>query len=287
MRSEQIEAFIAAAEESSFAGAGRRLSAHRSTLSAAVAALEDDLNVQLFTRSGNRLTLTPIGESILADCQRLLASAQLIRQRCAQHSQGVENKLRIARDDALPEFIWLRALQRLQQKYPLTATEVYLVPRQEHATFISLETVDLAFGLGPPSPQSEPLSPIPQVLVAAPGHALSRLPVVEEDDLRQSREICLTYLAQGRLVATPLYSSNYTAMTSYELIRDAVEDGQGWAVLPAVLVQDALKQKRLVDIHHTQALPAINYQVRHRGKPGPVALSLQNLIQSAIKQLES
>ncbi|MCP1315286.1 LysR family transcriptional regulator, partial [Halomonas sp. 707D7] len=71
MRIEQIQAFIDVTEQRSFAAAARLTGVKRSTLSAMIGALEDHLGVALFERTGNSLSLTATGESILPDCQRL------------------------------------------------------------------------------------------------------------------------------------------------------------------------------------------------------------------------
>lgn len=147
MRAEQVQAFVEVTEHGSFAAAARQSGIKRSTLSAAVHALEDSLGVALFERSGNSLTLTAVGESVLPDCYRLLTSASRIKKHCHQHLQGVENQLCIARDDALPERFWRQVMHDLKQQFPLTAISVYLVPPQEHSQFILRQTVDIAFGL--------------------------------------------------------------------------------------------------------------------------------------------
>ncbi|WP_340146975.1 LysR family transcriptional regulator [Halomonas sp. PA16-9] len=79
MRAEQVQAFIDVTEHGSFAAAARHTGLKRSTLSAAVNALEDSLGVALFERSGNSLTLTAVGDSVLPDCYRLLTSASRIK----------------------------------------------------------------------------------------------------------------------------------------------------------------------------------------------------------------
>ncbi|BBI63434.1 hypothetical protein HSBAA_47400 [Vreelandella sulfidaeris] len=95
MRAEQVQAFIDVTEHGSFAAAARHTGLKRSTLSAAVNALEDSLGVALFERSGNSLTLTAVGDSVLPDCYRLLTSVSRIKKHCHQHLQGVESQLEL------------------------------------------------------------------------------------------------------------------------------------------------------------------------------------------------
>ena len=57
----QARAFLVTAEEGSLAAAARALNMTQPTLGRQVAALEDELGVELFNRSGRGLELTPIG----------------------------------------------------------------------------------------------------------------------------------------------------------------------------------------------------------------------------------
>ncbi len=69
----QVEAFCTIAEYGSVSEAARQLDCNRTKLSMAIKALEKDLDVELFTRTGNQLTLSEAGKSHL---QRLRKPAR-------------------------------------------------------------------------------------------------------------------------------------------------------------------------------------------------------------------
>ncbi|MDP3535526.1 LysR family transcriptional regulator [Halomonas sp. M1] len=281
MRAEQVQAFIDVTEHGSFAAAARHTGIKRSTLSAAVNALEDSLGVELFERSGNSLQLSAVGESVLPDCYRLLTSASRIKKHCQQHMQGVENQLCIARDDALPEAFWRQVMHDLKQRYPLTAISVYLLPPQEHPQFVSRQTVDIAFGLYTAegaSVDASNLAPVSMCLVAAPTHPLSRLLSVNRDDLAQYTQVCLTYDQGDKLVSEALFSTNYLGLTMFEVIRDAAINGTGWALLPYPLVKEALEEHRLCALNHDLALESHYYRYVEGENLGVVATALLNSV---------
>lgn len=294
MRVEQIHAFVVSADMGSFTKAGRQLGLHRSSVSAAVQALEDELGVVLFERSGNALQLSPAGAGILSDCQRLLANATAIQQRANQLSQGTELTLKIARDDAIPEPIWHAALLDVQNQFPTTSLEVYLATAQEHAALLHAQSVDIAFGLAQPGLSGRAIARLANVLVVAPSHPLVGLKQVASEDLLQYRQICLAYMADGQLhqsVSPGLreaqiegVTGSYTAMTSYELIRDAVIAGHGWGILPSVLTKKALQQGLLVQLKPTVELEKAVFQCVHRQQPGQVARWLEAHLQNALTQ---
>ncbi|WP_404473553.1 LysR family transcriptional regulator [Vreelandella venusta] len=281
MRAEQVEAFIEVTEHGSFAAAARHTGIKRSTLSAAVNALEDSLGVVLFERTGNSLQLSAVGESVLPDCYRLLTSASRIKKHCQQHMQGVESQLCIARDDALPEAFWRQVMHELKQRYPLTAISVYLLPPQEHPQFVLRQTVDIAFGLYTAEGaaiNAANLAPVSMCLVAAPTHPLSRLLSVNRDDLAQYTQVCLTYDQGDKLVSEALFSTNYLGLTMFEVIRDAAINGTGWALLPYPLVKEALEEQRLCALNHDLALESHYYRYVEGENLGVVATALLNSV---------
>lgn len=84
----QVEAFCTIADCGSVSEAARQLDCNRTKLSMSIKALEKDLDVELFTRTGNQLTLSEAGKAIYKDCEYLLVIAQRIRKTCGQISEG-------------------------------------------------------------------------------------------------------------------------------------------------------------------------------------------------------
>ncbi len=75
MELRQLESFVVVAEELNVGRAAIRLHLSQPTLSRQIAALERDLDVQLFARVKRRFVLTTAGESFLADAKELLRRA--------------------------------------------------------------------------------------------------------------------------------------------------------------------------------------------------------------------
>ncbi|PSF13328.1 LysR family transcriptional regulator [Marinobacter fuscus] len=258
MKTSQIRTFLAVVQNGSVAAAARELNRSRTTVSTVLAALEDELGVALFERSGNRLELTTIGQSILTDCRRLDQVAGQIMARCQHHLSGAESVLRIARDDSIPEEIWRDILRRLKQRFPKTSLSVYLAPPRELTSLVSNQAVDVAYGLMPELLSEgyqwfRELADVRMLTVAAPEHPLSQLKRVGQDDLIGHTEVTLAYMDESGLVAESPETANYLAFTQYELIRDAVIEGAGWADLPLPLIAEALRKEQLKTIHHRSA----------------------------------
>lgn len=264
MRTSQAELFLMVVEHGSVAAAARALGRSRTTLSTAVSALEDELGVQLFERAGNQLRLTPIGSAIQADCQRLVQTARQIQVRCSHQLAGVESALRIARDDALPEAFWRQTMAALKARFPLTGISVYLAPPQDLLTLVSRQAVDIAFGLAPAGENDTSLhmgelGDIRLLTVAAAGHPLCRLPQVNSEDLKLHTEITTAFLRDDLLVPQASESPSYLALAQFELIRDAVVEGAGWARLTLPLIAAALQDEQLRVLKYRDAMSWRSY----------------------------
>jgi DNA-binding transcriptional LysR family regulator len=88
--------------EGSFAAAAEALHRVPSAVTYAVQKLEEDLDVQLFDRSGHRAQLTDAGRELLREGRRLLDAASDIEARVRRVATGYEVELRIAVGDLIP-----------------------------------------------------------------------------------------------------------------------------------------------------------------------------------------
>jgi DNA-binding transcriptional LysR family regulator len=75
-----LEIFCAVAAEQSITRAAQQLARVQSNVTTRVKQLEDELRVELFSREGRRMTLTPNGRRMLVYAQRLLALAEEARE---------------------------------------------------------------------------------------------------------------------------------------------------------------------------------------------------------------
>lgn len=259
MKINQIEMFIHTSQSGSIAEAARKLNKSRTTVSAALSAFEDDLGVQLLDRTGNKVQLTDIGEAIANDCERLLMIANDIQGKCDQHLNGVESSLRIARDDALPESLWRRLVQQMSERFPGTSISIYVAPPPELEQMVQQNIIDVAYSLLPsdhqiPRVHHYELGQIHMMSVAHKSHPLSRLRKVNSTDMERYTEIALAYIDDESLRAVTPRSSNFIALPFFEHLRDAVLDGAGWSYVPALLINEHLREGTITVLKHNKAM---------------------------------
>src|SRR5690606_32284772 len=86
----------------SFAAAANELFRVPSAISYTVQKLEEDLDVEVFDRSGHRAVLTPAGRYLLEEGRALLQAAEALAHTTRQVAQGWETRLRIGFNSLLP-----------------------------------------------------------------------------------------------------------------------------------------------------------------------------------------
>jgi DNA-binding transcriptional LysR family regulator len=91
----QLFYFVTVAEERQFHRAATRLHISQPPLTQRIQALERDLGVQLFTRTGNQIELTEAGRLVLAEAQAMLEQADRLREVARRAGQGEAGNLRV------------------------------------------------------------------------------------------------------------------------------------------------------------------------------------------------
>ena len=82
MNTVQLECFLSVAEHLNFSKASRELKITQPAVSHQIQALEEELEVKLFSRTSKSVSLTPEGILFLSDAKLILRTAH-VRQRSA------------------------------------------------------------------------------------------------------------------------------------------------------------------------------------------------------------
>ena len=85
------------AQERHFGRAAEKCFVSQPTLSVAIKKLESELDVAIFERSKSSVTVTPLGERIVAQAQRVLEEARTIRELASAGKDQLSTPLKLAR----------------------------------------------------------------------------------------------------------------------------------------------------------------------------------------------
>jgi DNA-binding transcriptional LysR family regulator len=236
---ESLEAFVQTVASGSFSAAARALAKSQSTISSAVANLEDDLGFTLFDRNGRQPVLTEQGQRALAQVQQILAASQRLDELAVRLSQGVEPRLSLAISDFWQADHHENLLNRFEARYPDIEFECMIAEDADALDLLQAGRVHL--GVVRAQPQLPPDLAVARLQVGAQmaiylhqDHALSQLAQVGENQLGELRHLRLNTWTQNR---EPLPAGRVWSAPSYLLLLEMAEQGFGWSVLPRWLVE--------------------------------------------------
>jgi DNA-binding transcriptional LysR family regulator len=120
----KLQSFVAVAESGSLSAAARATGVSQPTLSRHIAALEDELGLQLFDRTSGGLILTAVGSEIYGSAEAMGASANQISLIASGRSQEISGTVRITASDTVACYTLPPMLAALRQAEPQIAIEL-------------------------------------------------------------------------------------------------------------------------------------------------------------------
>lgn len=190
-----IEHFVATVAAGSFAGGATTLGVTASAVSRRVAALEDEVGVQLLTRTTRSLRLTADGAAFYERCTRILGEIREARDAFARVKVKPSGLLRVDAPTALGRVVLAPSLPAFLAKYP--EIDLHLTLR-DHLVDPIAEGIDVLVRVGPLQDSSliaTRLGDTRIVHCAAPKYLDRRGVPHSPDDLRHHE--CLHYLRGG------------------------------------------------------------------------------------------
>lgn len=113
-----LQAFIAVAQEGSFTRAAARLGVTQSALSQTIANLEAALKIRLLTRTTRSLSLTAAGETLLSGLEQPFGAIEKALTKAAAMRQKPAGTVRISCGGSVSKAILLPKLAPLLRQYP-------------------------------------------------------------------------------------------------------------------------------------------------------------------------
>lgn len=247
---EQWRVALAVADGGGVAAAARQLHKSQSTVSHAIAELNERLPVPVFAAAGRRLRPTEPGLVLLRRARRLLSDAQSLEQVAGALAQGLEATLTVAVDAIVPVDLVVRALRRFAETAPQTRVEVQEVVLSGVLDVMASGGAALALSaIVPPGFRQTGLLRVEFILVAARDHPLHRLGrPVDFDDLRQYRQLIVRDSGRRRYDAGWLEAEMRWTFSNLAGSVEAMKAGTGFAWLPRHQIADELAAGVLVPL---------------------------------------
>lgn len=270
---ESLACFEAAARLRSFRVAARSVHLSPAAFGERIRKLEEELGVQLFTRTTRRVDLTPAGERALGHARQLLDQARLMRS--------------IARDPSLPApfdltlgtrfelgLSWLTpALPILEARRPERRIHLSFGDSPDVLAHVRTGTLDCAVTsarLILPGLRYEVLHEEGYVFVASP-RLLRRRPLRGPEDSSEHTLIDVSpelplfrYFLDAWRGGAPWIFERLSYLGTIAAIRMRVLEGAGVAVLPRYFVAGDLARRRLAVLQPEVALDTDSFRLLWR-----------------------
>lgn len=185
-----LQTFHCVARLLNFSRAAEELALSQSAVSRHIEALEQDLGIELFTRSGRGATLTEAGVRLVDYAERILYLSQEAARALAELRDLESGRLSVGASTTPGNYLLGPVVAAYQDRYPGIDLHLDIRDSQSATRLVEEGLVDVAVLAGPPAAAGitvEPCMDDELLLVAAPGHPLAGKAEVRLEDLADAR----------------------------------------------------------------------------------------------------
>src|SRR3954447_15827404 len=240
MQLQDLNAFVAVAQDRSFSKAAKKLHRTQPALSQAIRRLEDELGDKLFDRTSRNGALTEAGGLLREHAARLLRLATAAEAAVRELQQVRRGRVVVGANEAAVHTL-LPYIERFTRDHGQALVEVRRVPSRQMAAEILNRSLDcgvLTFQPPDKGLQSIALGRDELVLLTHPAHPLAGRRRVSLEEVGRQTVIAHNDPSPARERVLRLYERRHApiniqiALPSLDGIKRAVENGLGVAVLP-------------------------------------------------------
>ncbi|MDR3435685.1 LysR family transcriptional regulator [Telmatospirillum sp.] len=271
-----------------FAQAARELNRSQSSVSYAVAQLQERLGLPLLRIEGRRAQLTEAGRALLEDAAPLIEELAILEERAAALARGDEPRLRLAVDSIYPKPRLFAALSAFRHAHRHTRLDLKEVVRIDPDEVFSTGAADLCVATHEPGDYlSQHLLDVELMAVASPGHPLLADSASERTMGDLSRHLLVTIHDRVMPMVDSKVSDRarqHWTVNSIEAAIAAVSSGMCFGWLPKHMIEGQLDDGSLLPIRLGPGLVrTIPLYLIHADpkRAGPVVRALAVLISQA------
>jgi LysR family hydrogen peroxide-inducible transcriptional activator len=241
---------VALARERHFGRAAEKCFVSQPTLSVSVKKLEEELGIILFERSPQEVRVTPIGERIVAQAERVLAETAQLGEIAAAGKDPLAGPMRVGVIYTIAPWLLPRLVPLIKERAP--AMPMILEENFTHRLIEKLKSTELdlailALPIDEPGLVSQPVYDEQFRVLVPVSHPWAKEKAIDAPDLLDAQ---LLMLGAGNcfrdqvmdLCATASRESGISPHvlegSSLETIRHMVASGVGVTVMPAAAVDD-------------------------------------------------
>ena len=295
----ELRYIVALAQAQHFGRAAEMCHISQPTLSFGVKKLEEDLGVLIFERSKSAVRVTPVGEAIVAQAQRVLEQAQTIRELAQAGKNQLAAPLRVGAIYTVGPYLFpqmIPLLHRSAPEMPLYIEENFTHVLREKLRKGELDVIIIALPYADADVLTKPVYEEPFCVLLPADHAWTKKDSIDNTMLNDKS---LLLLGEGHcfrdqvLEACPTTlqgnpDNRYTTIeaSSLETIRHMVASGLGVSVLPLSAVDNHRYAEGVIEVRpFTAPAPTRTVAIAWRATfPRPKAI---DVLIDAIRQCDA
>lgn len=244
----ELRYILAVARERHFGRAAEYCHVSQPSLSVAVKKLEDELQVKIFERRSNDVTLTPTGAAIVEEAEQILARCDKLRECAAQGRDPLTGSLRLGVIYTIAPYLvpqLVSSIHSIVPMMPLILSENYTSVLLEQLKNGQIDCAIMALPISQPGLMMQPLYDEDFVAAVPSDHPISRNEHLVREQLKEEpmlllgsghcfRDQILDFCSD--IARTDVFSKRAVEGTSLQTIVYMVSQGLGLTVLPASAV---------------------------------------------------
>jgi len=298
MEIRQLKAFLAIAETKTFTAGAKGLNITQAAISMQIRQLEDEVGLQLFTRTPRRVILTEAGEHLLERARRIMREHDDALAEIAEIAGAEHGRLRIGSASAMFATAQLpNILEKLKEKFLHAEITVSSGTSQTLVEKILHGNIDVAFVSLPVETANiltELLFSDEIVAIAHPSHSLSKNKFISAAALAGEQLILGEKGGNTRRMIDDFFAAAgvkpnvVMELSRQEAINKMVENQMGVGIAGAKTVAKELSEKRLVSwlIESAEIKWDLGLARLRGGYLSPIEKEFVNLCKASFKERE-
>jgi LysR family hydrogen peroxide-inducible transcriptional activator len=280
----ELRYLVAVAQERNFGRAAQKCFVSQPALSVAIQKLEEELGTLVFERGKNEVTITPVGERIVEQAQRVLEESSRIREIAQAGRNQLTGMLTLGviytvAPYLLPDLV--PALHDRAPQMPLDIEENLTENLEIGLKSGRLDAAIVALPFSPPGVVTEFLYEEPFQVVVPATHKWAKRKSVQPSELSGENTILLNVghcFRDQVLESCPELNkadAHVPRTNSLETIRNMVASGLGISVLPRDALTPKYHSRLVVPVPFTRPVPARRIALAYRRSfPRPAAIAV-------------
>jgi len=261
----ELRYIVAVAQERSFGRAAAKCFVSQPALSVAIQKLEEELGAPLFERGKNEVTVTPVGERVVEQAQKVLEEAARIRELAQAGRNQLVGKLKLGVIYTVAPYLLPDLIPELHERAPQMPLEIEENLTENLETALKSGRIDaaiIALPFNPPGVITEFLYEEPFQVVVPLGHKWAKRKSISADELPSEHTILLNVghcFRDQVLDACPELNraaAQIARTNSLETVRNMVASGLGVSVLPRDALTPKYHSRMVVPVPFTRPVPS-------------------------------